>query len=744
MREALRFVVLFCLLAALAGACPACSDPACGGGERPPGWPKRSDVLLTSRAPHFTPAGTPPKGVGRGVGLYDTWQAAAAFHATRLDWVYTLNGSFVRALPAHNLTGISLAMNPQVEDAAGTFTTGRVLNAYGEPLVAPWMRTWAPPHHYYGCVNNPAYKQLAIARARQLVALGATMIQHDDPESNAEATQWDRGDPRTSGCYCPVCVKGFTAALLDGALNGTELRRLNVTAAFDYGAYVRGEYQLPAAAGAGAGARAPLPWDPEKNATLRAAFVQFQRNATRAYARELRAAVPAAVPLSGNNGGFWGGDATAEWDGGLGELRAGDANPGGLREIFVDAVPAGKAQLMTMPKESNATAVASAAGTRRTRRALAQAFALGGGMLAPWDIYLPTPDARRYYGSAADYADLFAFARAQRRLLDALPALPYYRDGVAAAGMREAHRANVRAGGGGTGGNDGARWRLPTDAPPAPGRQLSPRSRAACAFACAADAQCAGCFSRADGSGAGRGGACFTLPAPLVLVNGTALAGYSYAREAGGARAGGGVRLEVVALNVSAVDVDVVLRAPAGVDRMYTRMLEVAAPAGATAAAAVRAPTSRSIRASNASAAAREWAVHLVDWTPSPPARATAAHVAMHNVAAMHMHSAMHSAVGAGPIGPIGAVLGTAYLCPGACPGARCLLAAALLAPGLPTAGVPLLSETVACSAADPNATAKAIPEAGDTSWLLQARASAAGVEHVNAGNLAELMYLMA
>ena len=149
---------------------------ACARGARPAGWPKASDVLLTSRAPHYTPAGAPPQGVGAGVGLYDTNSAIEAFDATRLDWVYTLNGSFVEELRLrHNITDISLAMNPQVADADGRgYGTGRVLNAWGQPLVAPWMRTWAPPHRYYGCVNNPAYKQLAIARARRLVALGAT------------------------------------------------------------------------------------------------------------------------------------------------------------------------------------------------------------------------------------------------------------------------------------------------------------------------------------------------------------------------------------------------------------------------------------------------------------------------------------------------------------------------------------------------------------------------------------------
>ena len=41
-------------------------------------------------------------------------------------------------------------------------------------------------------------------------------------------------------------------------------------------------------------------------------------------------------------------------------------------------------------------------------------------MLVPWDIYLPTPDAKRYFGDAADYADLFRFIQAHATLLNAM------------------------------------------------------------------------------------------------------------------------------------------------------------------------------------------------------------------------------------------------------------------------------------------------------------------------------------
>ena len=40
-------------------------------------------------------------------------------------------------------------------------------------------------------------------------------------------------------------------------------------------------------------------------------------------------------------------------------------------------------------------------------------------MMVPWDIYLPTPHAERYYGNASQYADLYKFVRENAELLDA-------------------------------------------------------------------------------------------------------------------------------------------------------------------------------------------------------------------------------------------------------------------------------------------------------------------------------------
>ena len=64
----------------------------------PPGAPKYSDVSLSSRTPHPRKAGDP----------YDTFEAARAFHATRLDWVNTDDADFVRRIHEEGLSYISL------------------------------------------------------------------------------------------------------------------------------------------------------------------------------------------------------------------------------------------------------------------------------------------------------------------------------------------------------------------------------------------------------------------------------------------------------------------------------------------------------------------------------------------------------------------------------------------------------------------------------------------------------------
>jgi hypothetical protein len=469
------------------------------GGAKCSQCPRHSDVVATSRTAHYDHKH-----------VYDTWGAMQAFNATRMDWVYSINASFVSEAHARGLE-VTLAMNPQCFDTGKSTTeVGRVLNIHGERLVAPWMRGW-PNKRYYGCVNNPEYLKIAFDFASHLLETGSDGIQHDDPGSNFEATSWNQGDPSLSGCYCSHCMDGFTKHLLSN-LSAPELSRLNVTASFNYKELLLRE-----------------PWNGTSPIVkaLRPLFVAYQQNVTEAYLHSLRdhidekaSALGRTTSLSCNKGAGW--QTLMACDYVLGELSASDATPEGLEAIFVILLPAGKSQVMTMPKSKNVSLVNSPAFEALIRTSIAYTYALGSNMVAPWDIYLPTPTADRYYGNASQYGDLFAFVRQHSELLDATTQpVP---DPRSPAGEASRYYHNFT---GGAPGKPGRRWRFPYPytapgyAGHIGGSRFTDQSLLTCEILCDSTSHCRGIYFY--------GGTCYTLN-ELVECQ-TTLRGDSYMKN---------------------------------------------------------------------------------------------------------------------------------------------------------------------------------------------------------------------
>lgn len=166
----------------------ACTDGAGGYGSSK--CPRRSDVCFTSREYHaIHPLGT----------NLTTWQAAAAYNATRLDWIYTSNATVIADAHKRGIFSDSLhhewiffnvcyfyhriffeprvvwgvyhniapnelglgvvtpAINANMADANGSRVLGRIRNVVGDMLSAPWMRAWPGGGSAYGCVNTDAY-----------------------------------------------------------------------------------------------------------------------------------------------------------------------------------------------------------------------------------------------------------------------------------------------------------------------------------------------------------------------------------------------------------------------------------------------------------------------------------------------------------------------------------------------------------------------------------------------------------
>jgi hypothetical protein len=314
---------------------------------------------------------------------------------------------------------VTPAMNANLPDGPGlqgwdnpTHRVGRAQNVLGELLSAPWIAPgqFLPTSPNYGCVNAPEYRAIAFKFADFLLAEGGDAIQHDDPAMNGEVVSWGGGNLTTSGCYCDHCMKKFTKAL-----NFTKLQRSHFgidDSSWNYREWLLNRTNISA------------PHEAPDTSVLRASFVDFQQRSTEDYLRALRDHLYTGtkgrgdpnVTLSANNGALW----TSPYnlfDYGMSELELNNASPNRLYNLFVSGVPAGKQQVLTMPKSANASYWYSAEGTTTIRAAIAMSYALGSNMFTPWDIYLPVPVATyndktgRYYGNPGDYADLFSFVR---------------------------------------------------------------------------------------------------------------------------------------------------------------------------------------------------------------------------------------------------------------------------------------------------------------------------------------------
>ncbi|RMG77194.1 MAG: hypothetical protein D6714_20175, partial [Bacteroidetes bacterium] len=134
------------------------------------GTPAYDDVCLSSRWPRPRDARD----------TFDTFEAARAFFATRLQWVYTTDSAFIRR--AHDLglkTQVTLTPTlPDLPFGNATRLAGRMRNETGERVCAPWMKGW---DLWWGCVNHPDFRDIYWANIRAALDAGAWDFQVDDP-----------------------------------------------------------------------------------------------------------------------------------------------------------------------------------------------------------------------------------------------------------------------------------------------------------------------------------------------------------------------------------------------------------------------------------------------------------------------------------------------------------------------------------------------------------------------------------
>jgi len=346
---------------------------------RPDGVPKRSDVSFSSRWKRP-----------------NTFGSAAAFHASRLDWLYERgDATFVGEAKAKGYL-VNCAVNSTLTDGlTGTdYTLGRALDLDGQTIVAPWMVKWGM---VWGCSNHPEYRRIWLAHAKNAIDAGADSIQMDGPSMGAAAVHW-------GGCFCEPCVGGFSQYLADHAAED-ELDAYGVedVATFDYAECLR---RLGTEAGQGYSHWKGAP-------ELRVLYLEFQQESTLAFFREMHAQLDEHagrdVAYSCNNAGrvleylhevhdF----CMAEWY---------PRHQGGPDSLYRDNIrPAEALGAPTM-----FTYVST--DVQATREFIALTYALGSQTIVPWDVYTGS-DTPRVFSEPEQYADLYGFVRASADVLD--------------------------------------------------------------------------------------------------------------------------------------------------------------------------------------------------------------------------------------------------------------------------------------------------------------------------------------
>jgi Chitobiase/beta-hexosaminidase C-terminal domain len=302
---------------------------------RPPGFPPPSAVCFSSRWKHPRNPSDP----------YDSFKAAAGFHATGFYWSYGPDQEWFREIKRHGYT-VQGWLSTILPDTlfGNTRQKGRIMNEKGGLVTGPWMLSWKG---WWGCFNSPEYRDIYLQYVKMYLDAGVDSLHMDDPGENYTAVQW-------GGCYCPYC-RAKAAKL------GKSPRDIQKESTEEFYRYIRAEMD--------------------------------------AYAKR-------HVPFSCNShpGNRYFFDET--FDFGLEELD--HTTPCSFYNAMRDAGRRGKAQMYTFRSTS----------VTETRQTIALAYACGSHIIVPWDVYMPGPNAPRYFGKPEEYADIYGFARANAPYLD--------------------------------------------------------------------------------------------------------------------------------------------------------------------------------------------------------------------------------------------------------------------------------------------------------------------------------------
>lgn len=344
----------------------------------------------------------------------DVFKAIEDFYATRLDWVYLneddrenvlrVKGMGVRmggAAAAGFHRGFNNNLLPGEEENELAFRRSlAIVDLEGNPIVASWKRTMAGVA-WEADPTNPAYFEAHLAFLKDLVDIGCESIQRDEPDMGTLAAE------RFGGGFSPSGIASFREWMMKN-ISAEKIREMGIQniGNFDYK-----QYLLEKGAPAGDAFR-------YFDCPVKETWVQFWDEYTKDFWQRILAEIKqyaneknVDLQISCNNSSLqlWT-EVVQNFDFAMSELMAGSAWPGHLHNRARVARSYEKHQMFNAPKCNPEADYTDEERTILTRKVIATSYSLGMTCQVPWDKW--NHSNTRYFGKPDDYADLYAFIRA--------------------------------------------------------------------------------------------------------------------------------------------------------------------------------------------------------------------------------------------------------------------------------------------------------------------------------------------
>ncbi len=322
----------------------------------------KATFILSSRYFH-------PNGEGD---TLNTLKMIDIYKPDRMDWMYLTNLTSIDSIKRKGLA-FSLALNPQIPDSLNYTRKGRIINMYGERLVAPWMRSWHQKNGNWGCVNSNEFRELLYQKTVELIKTGADGVLFDDARLNDHALEW-------GGCFCENCMARFEVFLnAKNIYNFSKVTFINDILATRNGSRSNEDMNFR-----------------KMNFSLSNEFIQFQRESVVNFLKDWYSFVKeqSSVLLYANNGNCIWDDIYSNFDGGISEIT-----PRNLTDSFFIGC---KTKIAKLNKSQTFTLVSKS--VYENVKFLIYSSIYEFPSILPWDVMVfGEKGNERFYGNPGDF-----------------------------------------------------------------------------------------------------------------------------------------------------------------------------------------------------------------------------------------------------------------------------------------------------------------------------------------------------